>query len=349
MTAAGPDTAAGVIGVPAISGDPVRGVVVGVSPGASVVPAARPGGADRLLHAALAGYVLLLGGLMAVHGVRLTLDVAAIAVTLAGLLLVRARTNLTDRLPAPVRELQPLAALFLAYELMRGYTSAGVATVHSGDVAALERWLFLGALPTQVLQQRLHVPGEADLLAMAATLVYFLHFALPIAVGLLLRARRPVVFDQFMGGLILLSLAGFATYLVLPVAPPWHAAETGALLTASGEPAVTYLKVHGFTELAALVGLDGHAAFRLAIHEVNPNLVGAFPSLHAGYPVLAFLMLRRAFGRAAWVMLGYATIVWLSIVYLADHYVVDVIGGVVYALVAAGLATRLVRDSSRAQ
>ena len=33
-------------------------------------------------------------------------------------------------------------------------------------------------------------------------------------------------------------------------------------------------------------------------------------------------------------MLAYAACVWFSIVYLADHYVVDVIGGFVYASVA---------------
>jgi membrane-associated phospholipid phosphatase len=234
-----------------------------------------------------------------------------------------------------------LGALFMAYELMRGYTAAGVGTVHSEEVLAAERWLFLGWLPTQVLQDAFHVPGATDPLAMAATAFYFLHFALPFAVGLLLWTRRRESFHEFIGGLIVLSIAGFATYLVLPVAPPWYAAEHGTLVTGAGEPAVQYLKIQGFGDLAALLGLDGSAALRFAMHDVNPNLVGAFPSLHAGYPMLAFILLRRSFGRRAWLMLAYAAAVWLSVVYLADHYVVDIIGGVAYACVAAWLVTRL--------
>jgi hypothetical protein len=62
--------------------------------------------------------------------------------------------------------------------------------------------------------------------------------------------------------------------------------------------------------------------------------VAAFPSLHAAYPFLAFLFARRAFGRAGWLMLAYTACVWFAIVYLGEHWVVDIIGGVAYASVA---------------
>jgi membrane-associated phospholipid phosphatase len=71
---------------------------------------------------------------------------------------------------------------------------------------------------------------------------------------------------------------------------------------------------------------------------VNPNGVAAFPSLHAGYPFLAFLVLRHAFGRVGWLALAYAAAVWWAIVFTGDHYVVDVLAGIVYAG-AAYLAT----------
>jgi hypothetical protein len=40
------------------------------------------------------------------------------------------------------------------------------------------------------------------------------------------------------------------------------------------------------------------------------------------------------FGRPGWLMLLYAVGVWFAIVYLADHYVVDVLGGLAYAVLA---------------
>jgi membrane-associated phospholipid phosphatase len=74
---------------------------------------------------------------------------------------------------------------------------------------------------------------------------------------------------------------------------------------------------------------------------VNPNAVAAFPSLHAGYPFLSFLVLRRQFGRAGWLALPYAAGVWWAIVFLGDHYVVDVIAGIAYAWAAYLVVPRL--------
>ena len=66
-----------------------------------------------------------------------------------------------------------------------------------------------------------------------------------------------------------------------------------------GEPAITYLKAQGFNDLAHLFGFEGRYVYSYAVYEVNPNQVAAFPSLHAGYPFLAFLFARRAFGKPA--------------------------------------------------
>ncbi len=58
------------------------------------------------------------------------------------------------------------------------------------------------------------------------------------------------------------------------------------------------------------------------------------PSLHAAYPFLAFLFARRFFGRVGWLMLLYSACVWFAIVYIADHYVVDILAGLAYAAAA---------------
>jgi membrane-associated phospholipid phosphatase len=64
------------------------------------------------------------------------------------------------------------------------------------------------------------------------------------------------------------------------------------------------------------------------------NLYAAFPSLHAGFPVVAAAAAwrrNRAVGIVLWL---WAVIVWLVVVYLGEHYVADVIGGIVYAAIA---------------
>jgi hypothetical protein len=276
---------------------------------------------DRILLFAVGSYIALLSALMLLRGVSITPDVLLVALGLAAVLLGRGRLF--------VRDWIPFIGLFFAYELMRGYADNFGLAVHVTDVLGLERALFGGHLPTEVLQSWLHPASGIDVVAVVATVFYFLHFPLPIAIGFFLWWRRRRAYYDYVAALILLSMAGFVTYLLLPVAPPWWAAQHGYL---SG---ITYLKDQGFTDLASLAGFDsGHYVFSYAIYDINPNQVAAFPSLHAGYPFLAFLFARRTFGRIGWAMLAYAACVWFSIVYLGDHYVVDILGGLAYAAVA---------------
>jgi hypothetical protein len=282
---------------------------------------------SRLLLLGVAAYVALLSTLMILRGVAVTPDVLLLGLGLAAVVLGRGRLFLRDWVP--------FIALFFAYELMRGYADDLNSAVHVTDVIALERLLHLGALPTQVLQQLLHPATGTDLVAILATVIYFLHFPLPLAVGFLLWIRRRALYYDYVAALILLCLAGFATYLVLPVAPPWWAVEQGVLVDASGAPLVAYLKPVGFESLASALGFDGRYLYTYTFYQVAPNPVAAFPSLHAAFPFLAFLFARRAFGRAGWLVFGYFLLVSFSIVYLADHYLVDVYAGVAYAAAAA--------------
>jgi PAP2 superfamily len=281
---------------------------------------------DRILLWAVAAYIVILSAVMLVRGVSITPDVLLVAFGLAAVLLGRGRLF--------VRDWIPFIGLFFAYELMRGYADNIGLAVHVTDVLALERLLFVGLVPTQVLQDLFHPATGTDVLASVATVFYFLHFPLPIAVGFFLWLRRRRVYYDYVAALIVLAMAGFVTYVLLPVAPPWWAAEHGFLPGPDGLPAIAYLKEQGFDQLARLFGFEGHYIYSYTIYDINPNQVAAFPSLHAAFPFLGFLFARRAFGRVGWILLAYSVCVWLSIVYLADHYVVDIIGGLLYASAA---------------
>jgi hypothetical protein len=294
---------------------------LGVAPAEPIDAAALGRRNDRILIGFLVGYIALLSTLMIAGGVSLTPDVLLVGLGLAAVLLGRGKLFLRDWIP--------FIGLFFAYELMRGYADNFGAAVHIEDVLALERWMFLGHVPTADLQAWLHPASGVDPWAVAGTIFYFLHFPLPLAVAFFLWLKRRRVFYDFVAAMIVLSMAGFVTYLLLPVAPPWYAAERGLL------PGVEYLKENGFTGLASLFGFsESSYLYTYVFYSINPNEVAAFPSLHAGYPFLAFLFARRTFGRIGWLMLAYTAAVWFSIVYLADHYVVDILGGVLYAAVA---------------
>jgi membrane-associated phospholipid phosphatase len=233
-----------------------------------------------------------------------------------------------------LRDWIPFVVLLLAYELMRGIADDAGLPLHDTDLATADRLLAFGALPTQVLQDALRPASGLDRIAIAATVVYMLHFALPLVTGFVLWIRRRADYYDFVAALILLSVAGFATYLLLPAAPPWYLADHGLLDGPDGRPLVAYLKPGAFETLASALGFDGRYLYSLAFGSVNPNAVAAFPSLHVAYPFLAFLVLRRGFGRVGWLALAYTALVAFSVVYTGDHWVIDAVAGVAYAYVA---------------
>ena len=281
---------------------------------------------ERLLIAALLAYAAIVVVLMFQRGLAITPDVLAVAFGLSAVMLGRGRLFLRDWIP--------FVALLLAYELMRGVADDSGLEVHVEGMVLADRLISFGVIPTQVLQEALRTVPGPDPIALGATVVYMLHFALPLVTGYVLWMwRRPQYYD-FVASLILLSMAGFVTYLFVPAAPPWYAADAGALAGPDGTPLIAYLKPPAFEQLAELVGFDGHFAYSFAFGGVNPNQVAAFPSLHVAYPFLAFLVLRRAFGRIGWLALGYTLLVAFSVIYTADHWIIDVIAGMAYAYVA---------------
>jgi len=295
---------------------------------------------DGIVRGALAAYLILFAAFALSNGVQLTPDVLlvgfALVTTLIGWRLAGAGGL------HPIRDWLPFVLLALAYELIRAFGPVLLRNVNVDVGAAIDRALLGGAIASDVLQRFLRPSGWFDALAVAATAIYAFHVLLPIVVALYLWSCHRAVFYDFVAGLVLLSLAAFATYLLLPVAPPWWAAAFGHLPATAGQPLLGHLQGGAFDSLAAALGLTGGWVASLAFGDVSPDPVAAFPSLHAAYPILAYLCLRRVAGPAKWLALAYTAAAWFSIIYLGDHYLIDIAGGVVYA----GAAWHFVAHSS---
>jgi membrane-associated phospholipid phosphatase len=283
---------------------------------------------DLLLVAALAAYALLLSTLMIWRGIAVTPDLVVVSLALAALVLGRGRLFLRDWLP--------FIALFLAYELMRGYADQFGLPIHVTDVVSIDRLIGLGQLPTHILQSLLHSgpASSPDNLATISVVFYCLHLPLPLAIGFLLWMHHRRLYYDFVAALIVLSMAAFVTFLLVPVAPPWWAAQNGYIT------GVLYLSDNGIQGLVHVFGWDSYFFSYQNLLSISSDKVAAFPSLHAAYPFLAFLFARRAFGKAGWLMLAYSACVWFAIVYLGEHWVTDIIGGVIYASAAYLAITR---------
>ena len=216
-----------------------------------------------------------------------------------------------------IKDWAPFLALLLGYEMLRGFADDKGLGVQVESLINVERAIF-GFIPTERLQTLLYQAGVVAWYDWVAVTIYFLHFPLPLMVAFFLWMKKKAQFNKFIISLLVLSFAGFVTFLLLPAAPPWYAAERGLLETQ---------KIINI--IIGQIGWDWNlSAF---YDSLNPNPVAAMPSLHAGYPWLSFLALRKYSKKLGWYFLPYPLLVWFSVVYLGEHYVIDVIAGVAYA------------------
>jgi hypothetical protein len=211
--------------------------------------------------------------------------------------------------------------------------------VHYTPQIDADRLLAFGELPTIWLQERLY-DGSAGALEIFALVMYLSHFVAPVLLASLIWLYWPGRgFGDLFLGILAVSLLGELTFLVAPTAPPWLAGDTGLI------PHVHHVIRDSLYDL----GLDGIAARKDA--PGSYNIVAAIPSLHTAWPVIALLVIRKH-GLPRWLFWSQAALVVgvvFAIVYSGDHYVVDTLAGIVYALAAWWLLQRVARVGRRPQ
>jgi membrane-associated phospholipid phosphatase len=80
--------------------------------------------------------------------------------------------------------------------------------------------------------------------------------------------------------------------------------------------------------------LDVSAYRELYATLAGPNPVASVPSIHMALTFLVLLFVRDLAPKWTWPMVGYNLAMGLSLVYLAEHYVFDLLVGVVMATIA---------------
>ena len=123
----------------------------------------------------------------------------------------------------------PIVIVLVAYDFTRGAADSMGIGVHVHPMIDFDRAVFFGETPTEWLQAHLYEPGVVNWWDVAFTLVYTSYFIVPFAVAGVLWARDRLAFLRFAKRLVTLALAGLATYILFPAAPPWMAAEEGLL------------------------------------------------------------------------------------------------------------------------
>lgn len=211
-------------------------------------------------------------------------------------------------------------------------------------VAAFERFLFNGQLPTVTLQHNFFDPDHLHWWDYALTGVHWSYFFVPHIVAIRLWHKHPALFKHYLASMTLLLSVGLGIYFLIPSNPPWMAGEQF-----NSPAAPTVLRV--MQPVAESLGGGIYQASYRVIGESNP--IAAMPSIHMA---ITFLLVFPAFrvGRP-WSLLAlcYAGSMGFALVYLGEHYVVDVVVGMLvtsYSWYTAGAWRRrlaLLNDHKR--
>jgi hypothetical protein len=192
----------------------------------------------------------------------------------------------------------------------------------------LDRALGLGELPSLRLQRALsrHGPDGPRWRALDSVLVWahWSWFIVPHGAVAYTLLRHP---DRFPRAAVMTYATfniGASVYWLVPTAPPWWpaAVESGG---PEGVPAVRRMMVE--------YGEDFWKDSWASLYSVfGGNPLAAMPSLHFATSLMAALLLVEAGPVAGALGFSYLAMLGFALVYLGEHYVVDLLGGAALTL-----------------
>lgn len=214
----------------------------------------------------------------------------------------------------------PFLLVILAYQSFAGIADDLNARVHFYAPILADHWLLRIDTPAPlILQDRFFHPERVMWYDWVASGLHAAHFVTPAILGFLLWLNSRRTFWRYVATLLVLFFAGFLTYYLFPVAPPWLAAEQELI------PPVTRVLIQTLAQFPASEPLA------LLYQYFSPNDVAAMPSLHAGAPALLALVATALWGRRGLPLFAYPLAAGTAWVYLGEHYVIDVVAGWLYA------------------
>ena len=200
-----------------------------------------------------------------------------------------------------------------------------------------DRVLGLGELPSVRLQRALSRPGDVTTLDRLLVVVHWAWFAEPHLALVWILVRRSERFARAARQMAAAFDLGCAVYIAAPTAPPWWAAEQGSIAEEAGEAEAEVVAKAAPPRLRRVMVEVGERtwgrAWPMLYESLGGNPWAAMPSLHFTTSVLAAILLAetgRIAGASGW---AYAAALALALVYLGEHYAIDLLAGAL--LVAA--------------
>lgn len=231
----------------------------------------------------------------------------------------------------------PYAAVWFIFTALRSLADETIlARTLNLKVPQLERWLFNGQYPTVMLQDRFFDPNHLYWYDYFLTGVHWSYFIIPHVVAIRTWYKHPDLFRHYLSAMTLLLAVGLCIYFLIPSNPPWLAPEP----VNSPSAAVVY-------RVMETIGRQLGGGLYTASYRVigESNAIAAMPSIHMA---ITFLLVFPAYRAGKWwgtAALAYSALMGFALIYLGEHYFVDVTAGCLitsYAWFASGLWLRKV-------
>lgn len=250
------------------------------------------------------------------------------------ILLIVLGAALMRRLPLLIKDWFVFISFVYLFDSLRGsiyiLTCKLGLPVHTTYVIGIEKALF-GQVPSNVLQARLLDPAQAPeftWLEKVLTAFHGSHFLAFLLIGFIIWLYKSGSFRLFRTSYYLLIFLGVLGYFLVPTVPPWMAANNFGLLP-------------------PLIRFNG-IIFNFAIPDLSTgfdtNPIAAMPSLHAAFPLLSSLLLWRFYRWKALLFYLYTLIILFAITYTGDHYITDILAGLLMAVACYFLAVRYMKS-----
>ncbi len=222
-----------------------------------------------------------------------------------------------------VYALQEFAYLAM-YEMPGDDVEALRRKTHVRYPIAADRVLGLGEVPSVRLQRRFHQPGRVRALDLVTAGLHWAWYFVPHGAVIALLCLRPERVPRAAATVAATFDLGLLVYRAVPTAPPWWASENGHL-----------------SPVERIVVGPGERVFGTAwphlYGELARNPFAAMPSLHVATAWAAAHALGELGPGYRAAGFAYSAGLGLALVYLGEHYVVDVIGGVALAETARAI------------
>jgi inositol phosphorylceramide synthase catalytic subunit len=163
------------------------------------------------------------------------------------------------------------------------------------------------------------------LLDIIGGIFYLMWIPVPLAFAAYLFFKNRLQFLYFSLTFVLVNFIGFVIYYIYPAAPPWYVQYYGFEFQPN--------TVSNPAELIKFDQLLNIPVFQ-SIYSKGSNVFAAMPSLHSSYPLIVLYYgiknkLKRGNLFFIIVMFG----IWFTAVYSSHHYVLDVLAGIVCAII----------------